>query len=116
MIRGEHGPVAVRSKLGWLISGSVEANMEIDSHVYTSSNLIVEEGNQVVSKGRQNDELLETFQKVFEVEPIESAKDLEEDKIEFIKSCDVKFNGERYEVGLPWRKEITEPLSLATAP
>ena len=53
VIRGEHGPVAVRSKLGWLISGSVEANTETDSHVYTSSNLIVEEGNQVVSEGRQ---------------------------------------------------------------
>ena len=111
VIRGEHGPVAVRSKLGWLISGSVEANTETDSHVYTSSNLIVEEGNQVVSEGRQNDELLKTFQKVFEVEPIESAKDLEVEKVEFIKSCDVKFNGERYEVGLPWRKDITEPLS-----
>lgn len=109
VIRGKSGPVAVRSKVGWLISGSAEANTETDFHVYTSSNLIIE-GDHVESESKQNDELLETFRKVFEVEPIGSGKDLEVEKVEFIKTCDVKFNGERYEVSLPWRKDITEPL------
>ena len=102
MKKGESGPVAVNSKLGWLLSGPLN-----DSATPTDvqSNLIIS-GKSEINYGTRDEEhnLVGTLKKFWETETIGIHQP--EDTVqsdEFTKH--VYRQGDRYEVSLPWKEE-----------
>ena len=101
-IRGSLGPVAVSSKLGWLVSGP--SGSVIDNTVDTCviSNVVVENINNSTNFSSESDEVTASFKQIFEVESLESPEDIESDKNKFGKTCNICKVGDRYKTGLPW--------------
>ena len=110
-LEGESGPVALNSKLGWLLAGPAELNPNSDSREYSLSNLIIEGENKnpFELEIRENRELLDSFKQLWEIET--GTNEIDSESHENLDQFDIKYNGERYEVGLPWRADIAEPLS-----
>ena len=108
IIRDELGPVAINSKLGWLVSGPTSSSSNNKSNDFTTSNVCIEI-DSVEPIFSENAELLDTFKKIFETEPPE-AKTVESEKVEFIETWRIRNNGERYEVSLPLRDDLVESL------
>ena len=109
-IKGEHGPTAVDSKFGWLLSGPT---YDLCSSNVVASNLIISgECNSMF--GGQDDELVESLKKFWESE---STGILDDSKIErqvpdIAKQTDISFNGRRYEARLPWKEDCTKLKQL----
>ncbi len=108
-IRGELGPVALESKLGWVLSGNVPG---ISSAASTQANLIqthvLRVGTETYSEitlNSDNKEPLENMlSKFWELESIGvSCPDENSVYEEFVE--DVRFVDGRYEVKLPWKKD-----------
>ena len=102
MKKGESGPIAVSSKLGWLLSGPLH-----DSAIHTEvqSNLIISgksESNYVTPDEEEN--LVNTLKGFWETESIGiyTPEDTVESE-EFTKHA--YRQGDRYEVTLPWKDE-----------
>ena len=110
-IRGSSGPVAVSSKLGWLVSGPSGSIIDGSVDTYVVSNVVVESINDSTEVSSENDELTASFKQVFEVDSLESPEDIESEKSKFIETCNVRKVGDRYETGLPWKPDLEEPLS-----
>ena len=75
------------------------------------SNLIIEGENddpyELVS--RENRELLDSFKQLWKIET--GTNEIDSEGYENLDQFNIKHNGRRYEVSLPWRTDITEPLS-----
>jgi len=102
-IKGEHGPTAVDSKFGWLLSGPT---YDLSSSNVVASNLIIS-GECNLMFGGQDDKLVESLKKFWESE---SAGILDDSKIErqvpdIAKQTDISFNGRRHEARLPWKED-----------
>ena len=100
-IKGDQGPTAVYSKFGWLLSGPMY-NHSSSSDV--SSNLIIS-GECSSMLGEQDDELVESLKKFWEMESvgiIPEDQSLNTDK----RKPEIHFNGHNYEVGLPWKDDL----------
>ena len=106
VVRGElHDPVAIRTRLGYVLSGSVNVansgqnpssvNM---SHVMKTECRVVEEDS--VSK---NDSLKNELGKFWDYDTL-GVKEREDEFLEDYLTK-VKFNGVRYEVSLPFKEE-----------
>ena len=99
IVRGEFGPTAVNSKFGWLLSGPTESVINQET---TVRNLTIA-GNSNSLFDYAQDTLVDTLKQFWETESI-GIKEVSE----MTKSHDgfneqVRFNGQRYEVPLPWR-------------
>lgn len=94
-IRGEEGPVAVSSELGWLLSGPVSGTTNNDTG--TVSNLIISRESDNVFAENPTDKLVNTLKSFWETEN-ESIQEMVEEQ--FLNK--LNFNGSQYEVGLPW--------------
>jgi hypothetical protein len=117
VVRGDNSPTANSSKLGWLLSGPSTQNSTYKS---TTSNLILA-GECIDNSHIQTDsngDLTTALSRFWETESI-GIKSIEEgsrgnpDGSNFLK--DIRFTGERYEVGLPWiedRPEIGNDFDL----
>ena len=105
VVKGDRGPVAVKSNLGWLLSGQIDCHYICSES--TISSLIIEHDCDSSSK---EEELFHSFKQVFQTEEKESLKTDQESK-DFLDSCNMQFNGKRYEVNLPWKLESKERLS-----
>ena len=91
------GPVAISSKLGWLLSGPLSSTQY---HNIVSTNLIVAHDDDVTT----SDELVDTLKRFWEVEAI-GITDVPVDQQSGDKFLDhITFTGERYEVNLPWKE------------
>ena len=110
-IRGSSGPVAVSSKLGWLVSGPSGSVIDGSVDTYVVSNIVVESINDSTDISSESDELTASFKQVFEVESQESPEDIDSEKSKFIETCNIRKAGDRYETGLPWKPDLDEPLS-----
>ena len=102
--QGEKGPVAVNSKLGWLLSGPT---CGVSNGDVTVSNLIVTEGEPELF---ENDKLHNALKRFWDTEAIgiESeviSKDTALDP-DFLKSIQYKVN--HYEVSLPWKRDCSD--------
>ena len=101
--RGKCGPVAVRSKFGWLLSGPVRSTNAASNEAV--SNLILEGPD--VSKTFENDtQLVEDLRQFWNTEIVgisPESKEVERDSF-----MEIKFDWlqQRYEVNLPWKPEI----------
>ena len=101
--RGDDGPIAVKSTLGWLLSGRVNGTIDPVTH----SNLIIEGQNSLFAPSQDQDDILtNTLKEFWETESI-GIKDLPADQDTRKESfaIDVKLNGGRYEVKLPWKED-----------
>ena len=107
IVRGEQGPVAVRSKLGWILSGNT-GNLESEN-IYVSSNLCVV-GSEEPIIGEDNCELVEALKSFWHVENTGLENDVGGSGTD--KFCSINFTGDRYEVGLPWKP--VEPNNVAS--
>ena len=101
--RGDEGPVAVKSKLGWLLSGPI--NGTVDRTHVTHSNLIIDGPNHLFQPS-QDDVLANTLKSFWDTESIgisdfSGGGDVANESFEI----DVKRNGGRYEVKLPWKED-----------
>ena len=105
IINGDCGPTAIKTRLGWVLTGPVEG---ISNH--SSTNLVVTHTLTVDTHVSQDsdqelDEKLKTFWDL-ESLGIQPNKTTVYDEFENT----IQFNGERYEVSLPW-KVSHDPLS-----
>ena len=92
-IRGEAGePVAIETCLGWVLSGPMKGFRD-DSQI--SVNLV----SQVIP--RDNRELEDGVRKLWDLETLGIR---EENEIHEALKDGILFNGERYEVSLPWKE------------
>ena len=102
--RGEEGPIAVNSKLGWLLSRPL--NETVDRSYITHSNLIIDSHNSLIFRPSQDDVLANTLKNFWETESIGISEltadgDVQNESFEI----NVKRNEDRYEVKLPWKEE-----------
>ena len=115
VVRRDNGPTAISSKLGWLLSGPSTKNSTYES---TTNNLVLA-GESIDNSHLQTDgngDLTTALKRFWETESI-GIRSIEEADISeannFLK--DIRFTGERYEVGLPWiqdRPEIESDYDL----
>ena len=119
IVKGSSGPVAIASKLGWLLSGP--ANVSGSKGEPTSacfnchSNLVLDifpSRDEVVD---ENIEIVETLKTFWQHENSGLLKDGDEKLMAETDSfkTDIRFidcKG-RYQVSLPWKNDISEPLS-----
>ena len=108
-IRGEEGPIAVNSELGWLLSGPVQDEKGSDTR--TVSNLIISQESNDIFAENPTDKLVNTLKTFWETESIgvkEIVSPNDSDEVEeFVNNP--KYNGTRYEVGLPWNNRQSLP-------
>lgn len=102
--RGEEGPIAVNSKLGWLLSRPL--NETVDRSYITHSNLIIDSHNSLIFRPSQDDVLANTLKNFWETESIGISEltadgDVQNESFEI----NVKRNEDRYEVKLPWKED-----------
>ena len=101
--RGEDGPTAINSKLGWLLSSPI--NGTVDRSYIAHSNLIID-GHNSLFQPSQDDILVDTLKSFWETESIGMSEpsangDVKTESFEI----NVKRNGNRYEVKLPWKED-----------
>ena len=98
-IKGDHGPTAVYSKFGWLLSGPT---YDQSSSSVVSSNLIISGERNSMLEG-QDDELTESLKKFWESESV----GIEEQQISADKRMpEIYHNGRNYEIGFPWKEDF----------
>ena len=114
VIRGSAGPVAISSKLGWLLSGPVS---------FSNSNECVCHGNNVIATNLVLDILPSREEVVHEsrdiVEPLnrfwkhESMGIANEEQAGKYTPLEIAFKeNHRYEIGLPWKDNISDELEM----
>ena len=110
VIRGSSGPVAISSKLGWIISGKTPGSLESTGCNNIYSNLILETsiGQPFVNECH---EIKQTLLEFWKHET--SGIDGENRKPQALagqsteEPFDITFNGQRYQVSLPWKVDVS---------
>ena len=94
------GPVAINSKLGWLLSGPLSS---IDYHNITSTNLIITYTDGSMAS-TNDDELIHSLKGFWEIEAVGITDTLavQSSTDQFLDHK--TFTGDRYEVSLPWKE------------
>ena len=104
--RGERGPTAINSKLGWLLSGPTNASTH---NRKTVSNVIVTGGVIDASSSTDYEELTTVLRKFWDTEALGIQENSHESTVNdqaFLK--DVKYEKGHYEVSLLWVKGYSE--------
>ena len=108
MIKGSSGPVAISSKLGWLLSGPVVSYNDSSNIVSNLVLDIIPSNEEVFNESKEIMEALDKFWKhellgLLEEMPI--MKEMNKNTIEYDEKQ------KRYQVNLPWKNENCEPLT-----
>ncbi|KAK3721424.1 hypothetical protein QZH41_008029 [Actinostola sp. cb2023] len=113
IVRGDDGPTAISSKLGWLLSGCLESSGDENKHTVTNLIIAGERFDNSITEN-DNDTLNSSLKRFWDVETIGIAPIDEENqgKPNFIQ--DISFNGDRYEVGLPWKEDRRDIETIIT--
>ena len=101
-MRGDFGPTVVNSKFIWLLSGPTEFATSSET-TSTVTNLIIW-GNSNCLLDHNQDRLVDTLKQFWETECIGIKEELECEQSSDCFNYNVRFNGERYEVDLPWKE------------
>ena len=103
-IIGNKGPIAIKSKLGWLLSGPIEA-MAVNNLV--SSHMIVVDDVDDTIDLQTNDHLALALRFFWETESLGINPDYpDQDNMPFLRN--IEFVQGHYQVGLPWKKDTAE--------
>ena len=118
--KGSAGPVAISSKLGWLISGPIDVAPEdlqtisncvsckvIGQHLVNESTK--EQAEQLLQAVDNENELIETLKQFWKTESVGIEKENERNEENQRKELDTAFTGKNYQVSLPWKDDISEP-------
>ena len=105
-LHGDSGPTAVNSIFGWMLSGNAESiNDKGRKHEGTSANLIISRTEDFVTNDTKDDQLVDALRHFWETESIGikygGDVDMQASPEDFIE--EISFNGQNYEVGLPWK-------------
>ena len=119
--KGSAGPIAISNKLGWLISGPVDlapgdsqtisnfvSCRVIGQHLVNESTK--EQAEQFVQAVDNENELIETLKQFWKTESVGIEKENEQNEENQRKEIDITFTGKNYQVSLPWKDDISEPL------
>ncbi|XP_046861889.1 uncharacterized protein LOC124455243 [Xenia sp. Carnegie-2017] len=102
VVRGENGPTAMSSKLGWLLSGW--SSQKSDEHTLNSLILAADclDNSTVVT---DRDELTISLKRFGKLRTLALTFDSENstEEQDFVRN--IQFTGTRYEVGLPWKND-----------
>jgi len=113
-VRGDHGPIAVNRKLGWLLSGTVDSSEAVEiSHTH-----LIILGSPINPVHCEDDVLVKSLQRFWEVESIGVMGPLTVSSREDPFLSSISFENGRYEVGLPWKGAqcvIPDHLTLCEA-
>ena len=101
IVRGDFGPTAINSKFGWLLSGPTTL---VTNSGTTVTNLIIS-GTSDGLFDRTQDSLADALKDFWETESIGIKGDLKLTNPHDEFNQNVQFNGERYEVELPWKAD-----------
>ena len=105
IVKGTEGPIAVKSKFGWLLSGPVNTPANDKEVNNTISNLCIEEPAPLQT---ENDILVHELKRFWETESL-GIHENENKAHPFL--TEIKFDGERYEVELPRKGSEPEPVA-----
>ena len=103
VIKGTEGPIAVKSKFGWLLSGPVKTPVNDD--VNAVSYLCIEERSPLET---ENDILASELKRFWDTESLGIYEQKENKTHPFLR--EIHHDGERYEVELPRKGSEPEPL------
>ena len=95
--RGEHGPVAVRTKLGWVLSGT----LSLEGECTTAHNFLTTHVLRVDAAPPIQDSLDEVLHSFWKLESLGVDSKTDSVMEEFTQT--VQFKNGRYEVSLPWK-------------
>ena len=101
IIKSDTGPTAVRSKIGWLLLGPTSTT----TSSYTMSHLVIDGRREMLFEEKENDELVTNLKRFWELESL-GIVEKDENPVFTDVLRDITFNGNRYEVGLPWKEEM----------
>jgi hypothetical protein len=114
IIKGEMGPTAVQSKFGWLLAGPVKLCGEVPT--YTVANLVIDGHGTTRPPENENRTLTDVLKRFWDLESLSINEKNERNERNFLE--DIKFEGQRYEVGLPWKEDqrqlVTRDLEACT--
>ena len=114
---GDKGPIAIKGKLGWLLSGPIEssavANL-VSSHLITVENrddpTSLETASQNCFRAEvswSSDQLTSALKQFWETESLGINLN-ESDQIHDHFLCDIAFVQGHYQVSLPWKRDTTD--------
>ena len=101
IIKSDTGPTAVRSKIGWLLLGPTSTT----TSSYTMSHLVIHGRREMLFEEKENDELVTNLKRFWKLESL-GIVEKDENPVFTDVLRDITFNGNRYEVGLPWKEEM----------
>ena len=102
--RGSHGPVAVETKLGWVLSGPAPTTGDSQCSLLTTSHTLKIDSSPSPNQDREVVDLLQSFW------DLETMGITETEHTLYDEFCDkITIRDGRYEVSLPWR-EVHQPL------
>ena len=99
-------PIAVRSKLGWILSGPIGQSTK--SNITVSSLAIKGEFNHYYN---ESDQLENTLRKFWDPKAIGIKNEVKDSDIDATNEPFLRklvYDGKRYEVGLQWKEKATE--------
>ncbi len=114
VIKGNFGPVAIKSKLCWILAGTSQSYSDTLTGSNVISNLVLD--SQFLKPTGiydGNEEINETLKMFWKHESSGLSDDELNDKnyADATEKMDIRFNGERYEVGLPWTFDWSQNLN-----
>ena len=103
IVRGDDGPIAISSKLGWLLSGHLKTTEDNENNPTTNLLILAGERLDYSSTENDNDNLISSLKSFWNTESIgiTPLEEKRETHLEFVQ--DINFKKGRYEVGLPWK-------------
>ena len=101
VIKGDTGPTAEGSKLGWLLLGPTSTTTSL----HTISHLVIDGRREMLFEEKGNDELVSNLKRFWDLESLGIVQG-DESSVSTDILRDITFNGKRYEVGLPWKEEV----------
>ena len=105
-VRGDQGPTAINSKLGWILSGPLENSVNSESVI---SNLVISgDCDRTSWITQENDRLTDTLKTFWDTEHIgiyEQNQATDDDTRKIDEFISIHHDGERYSVDLPWKED-----------
>ena len=95
VIRGRCGPIAIQTKVGWVLSGPAEQQEAFTNLTFNAAHTLT------ICTSPVNLSLDDQLRQFWNLESIGVMKDEPPVYERFVQQ--IKFNGERYQVSLPWR-------------
>ena len=107
--RGNDGPVAVQTTLGWVLNGPVNTQNEVATNLVSVLKIECENSAPVnhpdeIQKSKDINETLNQFWMMESTGIVPESKSMHCDKVLEELSEKIVFNGERYEAPLPWKQ------------